>query len=292
MEQNIFENLKRINQFWQEYWSVREFYKTLEYTEYGKFLPAVNRAKKSCTSSWESIKEHFAHGSEPQKSRNQYGETDWQILEDIHLSRFACYLIVQNADSRKESVALGQKYFALQTRKQELNDLAIEDSKWKDLRDEMTKHNITLAKTADKAGVRVYGVFTNYWYMWLYNGLDAKWIHAKKWLKTSQKILDHMGSEELAANLFRTTQAEAKLNREGINGANKANDAHFEVGREVRETIKKLWGTMPEELAVSESITKVEKRLESWNQSKITEQSRSDKLIEKKDVKDCKFKNK
>lgn len=258
MEQSIFENLKKMDEFWQEYWSARELYKILEYTEYGKFLPAINRAKESCKSWWESVENHFAHVSEMVEIWS-WAKRD---IDNIYLSRYACYLIIQNADPTKESVALGQKYFATQTRKQELTDLALEDSKRKHLRDEMSKHNSTLAVTADKAGVKMYGVFTNHGYMGLYDGLDAQWIHAKKWLKKSQKILDHMWNEELAANLFRATQAEAKLKRDGIKWERNANAAHYEVGKEVRETIKKLWGTMPEELPATESILRVEKRLE------------------------------
>ncbi|MFA5917839.1 MAG: DNA damage-inducible protein D [Candidatus Gracilibacteria bacterium] len=263
MDKNIFESIKKENEFGQDYWSARELYKILEYSEYNKFLPVIEKAKIACKNSLQSEVEHFAHVSDPQKSHNQYGEIKGQILNDYKLSRYACYLIIQNANPRKEIVALGQTYFAIQTRKQEVNEQLLEDSKRKYLRDEMSQHNKSLAETADKAGVKLYGVFTNYGYMGLYNGLDAKGIHTKKQLKKSEKILDHMGSEELAANLFRATQAEAKLIRENILGEKKANQTHFEVGKEVRETIKKLGGTMPEELPTTDSIIKVEKKLKS-----------------------------
>ncbi|MDD5770412.1 MAG: DNA damage-inducible protein D, partial [Candidatus Gracilibacteria bacterium] len=206
MEQNIFENIKKINEFGQEYWSARDFYKILEYSEYNKFIPAINRAKESCKNSKNKVEDHFADVSE----MVEIGSGAKREIENIYLSRFACYLIIQNADSTKEMVALGQKYFAIQTRKQELQEQYLEDTRRKQLRDEMKKHNSSLAQTADKAGVKNYGPFTNYGYMGLYNGLDATGIHAKKGLKKSQKILEHMGSEELAANLFRATQAEAK----------------------------------------------------------------------------------
>lgn len=261
MWNNVFEEIKHINEYGNEYWSARELYKILEYSEYGKFLPVIEKAEVSCETVKESIENHFSHVREMIKIATWTVRETSREVDNVYLSRFACYLIIQNADSSKETVALWQKYFAIQTRKQEINEQLLEDSKRKQLRDEMSKHNISLAETADKAWVKYYWVFTNYWYMWLYNWLDATWIHKKKWLKKSEKILDHMSSEELAANLFRATQAEAKLKRENIYWQDKANLAHFEVWKEVRETIKKLWGTMPEELTPSDSIKKVEKRL-------------------------------
>ena len=265
MTQNIFEEIKYINEYWNEYWKAREFYKVLEYTEYNKFIPAINRAKEACKNSKQSVEDHFAHVSEMVEIWS------WakREVEDIQLSRYACYLIIQNSDSSKETVALWQTYFALQTRKQEVSEQLLEDSKRKHLRDEMSKHNTSLAETADKAGVKYYGVFTNFGYMGLYNWLDAWWIHQKKWLKKSQKILDHMSSEELAANLFRATQAEAKLKRENILWQDRANKAHFDVWTEVRQTIQKLWGTMPEELPPTDSIKKVEKRLKNSDENNI-----------------------
>lgn len=257
MGENIFENIKKINEFWKEYWSAREFYKILEYSEYSKFIPAINRAKESCKNSKNSVEDHFADVSE----MVDIGSWAKRLIENIYLSRFACYLIIQNADPTKEMVSLWQKYFAIQTRKQEIQEQYLEDTRRKQLRDEMKKHNSALAETAEKAWVQNYWTFTNFWYMGLYDWLDAKWIHSKKWLKKSQKILDHMWSEELAANLFRATQTEAKLKRESILWESKANKTHYEVWKEVRETIKKLWGTMPEELPASDSINKVEKRL-------------------------------
>ncbi len=269
MEQNIFENIKKINEFWQEYWSARDFYKILDYSEYNKFMSAINRAKESCKNSKNKIEDHFADVSE----MVEIGSWAKREIENIYLSRFACYLIIQNADSTKKMVALWQKYFAIQTRKQEIQEQYLEDTRRKQLRDEMKKHNKSLAEVADKAWVQNYGTFTNYWYMGLYNWLDATWIHAKKWLKKSQKILDHMWSEELAANLFRATQAEAKLKRENIFWEQKANKAHFEVWKEVRETIKKLWNTMPEELPASDSIVKAERILKSDESKKIDNQN-------------------
>lgn len=258
MTNNVFEEIKHINEFGNEYWSAREFFKVLDYSEYSKFLPVIEKAKIACEMSKQSVEDHFAGVSE----MVEIWSWATREIENIYLSRYACYLIIQNANPSKEVVALWQTYFALQTRKQEISEQYLEDSKRKQLRDEMSKHNKSLAETAEKAWVKMYGTFTNYGYMWLYNWLDANGIHERKWLKKSEKILDHMWSEELAANLFRATQAEAKLKREGIFWESKANKAHFEVGKEVRETIKKLWGTMPEQLPASDSIKKVEKRLE------------------------------
>lgn len=261
MTDPIFEKIKHINKYSSEYWSARELYKLLGYTEYGKFIPAIERAKKACENSSQSQSLHFAHVSEPQKSRNQYGETEGQTISDYHLSRYACYLIAQNGDPRKQEIALAQTYFAIQTRKQEMQEQLMEDGKRVTLREDMKGHNKNLIKAATEAGVMNYANFQDFGYMGLYGGMRQKDIHAKKKLKPKDGILDHMGSEELAANLFRATQTEARLKREEVCGEHKANKTHYEVGKKVRQTIHELGGTMPEKLPTPEHVRESKKRL-------------------------------
>jgi DNA-damage-inducible protein D len=265
MGNNIFEKIKRINEYQSEYWSARELAKILEYLEYRNFLAVIEKAKEACKNSGEVIHNHFVDGND----MVSIGSGAERSVDTVFLSRYACYLIIQNSDPSKEIVALGQTYFAIQTRRQEKTDQLVEDNKRLNLRDEIKKHNTSLAKTAENAGVENYGKFQNYGYKGLYGGLDANDIHGKKGLKKSQKILDHMGSEELAANLFRATQADAKLRREKIQGEMNANLTHFSVGQKVRKTIEELGGTMPEELPVADGIHKAKKRIKKMDMKKI-----------------------
>jgi DNA-damage-inducible protein D len=258
----VFEDIKKLNKIGQEYWSARELYGILDYLKWDKFLKVIDKAKQSCENSGVNSEDHFPLV----ENMVEIGSGAKRNIGDIHLSRYACYLIIQNADPSQEVVALGQTYFAAQTRKQEISDssfeeLGTEEDKRIFLRNEMKEHNKQLADAAKKAGVIKpweYAVFQNHGYMGLYNGLGAKEIQTKKGLKKSQNILDHMGSTELAANLFRATQTEEKLRREKIKGKDNANKTHYEVGKKVRQTIKELGGTMPEELPVEESIKKLE----------------------------------
>jgi DNA-damage-inducible protein D len=191
----------------------------------------------------------------------EIGKGGQRPVKTVLMSRYACYLAIQNADPKKEIVAQGQTYFAIQTRRQELDDERIEEKRRVLLREEMRRHNIQLADAAKGAGVVQpidYAVFQNHGYMGLYGGLKMEDIHRRKRLKKSQKILDHMGSTELAANLFRATQAEEKLLREKVQGKDAAYRTHHEVGAKVRQTIRELGGTMPENLPVVESIKKIE----------------------------------
>ena len=264
----LFESIKEIDENGNEYWGARKLAKVLEYSEFRHFLPVVERAKEACNNSGHSVADHF----EDYLEEIEHGKGAKQKYDSVKLSRYACYLIVQNADPSKEVVAQGQTYFAVQTRLQEIrqmeeyNRLASEDEKRLFLRDEMKRHNIQLADAAKGAGVIEpldYSIFQNHGYMGLYGGLDAKGIHKNKGLKKSQNILDHMGSTELAANLFRATQTEEKLRRDNIKGKQQANKTHFDIGEKVRKTIEDIGGTMPEDLPVADSIKKLEKEKES-----------------------------
>lgn len=247
-----FEDLRRIDESGNEYWSARELFPVLEYSRWEKFRPLVEKAKIACETAGAKASDHF----HLEVKMIDLAKGAKREIEDFRLSRYACYLIVQNGDSSKPAIALGQTYFAIQTRRQELADDAAfnalsEEDRRLFLRREMREHNKTLVETAKRAGVRTeldYAIFQNHGYKGLYGGLDAKAIHSRKGLKKNQKILDHMGSTELAANLFRATQAEEKIRRENIDGKARANAAHYEVGKKVRETIKELGGTLPEDL--------------------------------------------
>jgi DNA-damage-inducible protein D len=264
MKENIFEKIKRVDENGAEYWSSRELAKVLEYTDYRNFLTAVNKAKIACDNSGEVIHNHFVDTNE----MVQIGSGAEKPIETIYLSRYACYLIVQNSDPTKVVVAKGQTYFAIQTRRQENTDNLIEDNNRVFLRGEMKKHNISLLKTASVAGVESFAIFQNAGYKGLYNGLTMQDIHTKKKLKKSQKILDHMNSEELAANLFRATQTDAKIKRENIKGQGNANLAHYEVGQKVRNTIASLGGTMPENLPTPDSVSKAQTRIKISGKTK------------------------
>lgn len=260
---NIFESIKHLNENGQEFWYARELQRILEYTEWRNFNIIIDKAKDACKASGLPINDYFVDVNKIV----HLGVADRKI-QDIVLSRYACYLIVMNGDPRKEVIALGQTYFAVKTREQELaenfNNLT-EDEKRLSTRSELTKHNKSLAEAAQNAGITTsldYAIFQNMGYQGLYGGLTAKDIHQRKGLKKSQQILDHMGSTELAANLFRATQTDEKLRKENITDKGLANQTHYDVGNEVRQTIKRLGGTMPEDLPTPEkSIKKIEKEL-------------------------------
>ncbi len=264
MKENIFEIIKRLDDDGKEYWSSRDLAKALEYTDYRNFFGVIDKAKIACENSKEVIHNHFVEANE----MVQIGSGAERPTDTVFLSRYACYLIVQNSDPVKVIVAKGQTYFAIQTRRQEKTETLIEDNKRVFLREEMKKHNTSLMKTASTAGVESFAIFQNSGYKGLYGGLTMHDIHAKKKLKKSQKILDHMNSEELAANLFRATQTDAKIKRENIEGQGEANLAHFNVGQKVRNTITSLGGTMPEKLPTPDAIGKVKTRIKKSGKTK------------------------
>lgn len=265
--QSPFERIRRTNSAGREFWSSRDFAQVLGYADYRNFEQVVQKARTACFNSAHRIEDHFVEITE----LIEVGKGAQRPVRTTLLSRYACYLVVQNADPAKEIVALGQTYFAIQTRRQELTDQATEADRRLLLREEMKLHNVKLAGAAKDAGVVEpidYAIFQNHGYMGLYGGLDMRDIHRRKGLKKSQQILDHMGSTELAANLFRATQTEEKLRREQIKGKARANQTHREVGAKVRQTIKELGGTMPENLPAAESI----KKLESQRRKKLKKQ--------------------
>ena len=248
--QQTFENIKHFDENGNEFWYARELQKAFEYTEYGKFLPVIEKAIEACRKTGFDEGNHFAHVSEMVR----IGSGAERKMDSYKLSRYACYLIVMNGDPRKEVIALGQTYFAVKTRQKEISDTMSqlsEDEKRLAIRDEVTIRNKFLASSAKAAGVETpvdYAVFQNRGYQGLYNGLGMKDIHKRKGLKKNEQILDHMGATELAANLFRITQTDDKLRRENIKGKELANETHFAVGKKVRQTIAELGGTMPENL--------------------------------------------
>lgn len=262
--QNHFEAIRHTRDDGSEYWLARELAPILDYAQYRNFLPVIEKAREACQHSGHATPDHFADI----RKMVDIGSGAQRPVDDVELSRYACYLIVQNGDPGKPVIAHGQTYFALQTRRQELSDAAqfqhlSEDERRLAIRNELSEHNKALSAAAKAAGVETsldYAVFQDHGYKGLYGGLGAKDIHARKGLKKSHKILDHMGSTELAANLFRATQAEEKLKRDGVQGKAQANKLHHAVGAKVRQTIKDLGGTLPEHLPTPDkSIQQIER---------------------------------
>jgi DNA-damage-inducible protein D len=259
-QHQTFEELKQFSSEGSEFWSARDLAPLLEYKDWRNFQNVISKAMQACEASEHALFDHFVESTK----MVVLGSGSQRELEDIQLSRYACYLIVQNADPSKPVIAAGQTYFAVQTRRQELAD----DSQFQQLKEEqqrlflraeMREHNKQLVETAQQAGVETnldFAIFQNHGYKGLYGGLDQKGIHQHKELKKSQKILDHMGSTELAANLFRATQAEEKLRRDKVQNKRQANQTHYEVGQKVRQTIAELGGTMPENLPTPEKSIK------------------------------------
>ena len=259
-EYRRFEDIKHVREDGTEYWSARELAPALEYTQWRNFSKVIGRAMIACENSGHSVLDDFAEVSKIVNA----GATS-KPVKDYELSRYACYLIVQNGDPRKEVIALGQTYFAIQTYRQEVADhfnQLDEDRRRLVVRGDIKQWNQLLAETAHDAGVisnEEFAIFQNAGYMGLYGGLDVDDIHSRKKLEVGQKILDYMGSTELIANLFRISQTEEKLRKDRVKGAEAATSIHYNVGKEVRTAIKKIGGTMPEDLPTPEkSIQQIE----------------------------------
>ncbi len=279
-----FEAIREVAEDGSEYWSARDLSKILGYTEWRNFTTAIEKAKEACENSGQAVSDHFVETNKMVR----LGSGGQRKLEDYQLSRYACYLLIQNADPSKPIVALGQTYFAVQTRRQELADelIALPEDQLRLLRRaQMTIYNSQLAEAAQQTGViesKDFAIFQDHGYMGLYGGLKAKDIHARKGLKKSQEILDYMGSDELAANIFRASQTKQKLEREQVQGKEKANQTHFEVGKKVRQTIEELGGTLPEDLpTATKSIQQLQreehKQLEQRPQPSLFDQGEPEK---------------
>ena len=255
-----FENIKHIDEYGVEFWYARELMPILQYSNWQNFEKIIDKAKISCQNSNISVFEHFTDVSKLSKRANN-AEVE---IKDYELTRYACYLIAQNGDSRKKVIALAQTYFAVQTRKQEISEkeysLLTEDEKRFYQRNLTRKGNYSLNQTAKKAGVKNFDKFHNSGYKGLYNGETADDIARRKGVRYREDILDNMGSEELAANLFRITQTESRLKRDKVDTERKACDTHNKIGKIVRKAIKEAGGTMPEDLPTpKKSLKQLEK---------------------------------
>ena len=261
---SIFENIKHIDEKDHEYWSARELMPLFKYSKWENFHKVIKQAMVSCNNSKNNINEHFPEI----KKVLTVGNGAKQKVKDYKLSRYACYLIAQNADSRKEVVALAQTYFAIQTRKQELleqNYDIFTENKKRIFNRNLTKNgNYELNQTASKAGVKNFAKFHNEGYKGLYNGETADVIFKRKNLRYREDILDDMCSEELADNLFRIVQTESKIRNENIIGEENCNKTHYNTGVAVRNFIKRQGSTLPENLPTpNKSLKEIENKKES-----------------------------
>lgn len=272
-----FESIKHVREDGSEFWSARELAIALEYVQWRNFTKVIERAMIACENSGHSVSNDFAEVSKIVEA----GATT-KPKKDYELTRYACYLIVQNGDPRKEVIALGQTYFAIQTYRQELADhynQLDEDKRRLVVRGDIKQWNQLLVETAHDAGVitnEEFAIFQNAGYMGLYGGLDVDDIHARKKLTASQKILDYMGSTELIANLFRISQTEEKLRKDNIKGADVATSVHYNVGREVRNAIEKIGGTMPEDLPTPEKSIQ---QIENEQMERLREKAKKGKIM-------------
>lgn len=262
--EKMFENIKHIDEVGNEYWHARELAKVLEYKDWRNFLKVLNKAKKTCINSGFNEKEQLVEINKLSKRSNNAITN----IQDYKLSRYACYLIAQNGDSRKKTIALAQTYFAIQTRKQELSEkeysMLTEDEKRFYQRNLTRKGNYSLNKVARNVGVRNFDKFHNAGYKGLYNGETANDIAKRKKLRYREDILDNMNEDELVANLFRINQTKQKLLKDKVQGENNASDIHYEVGKKVRKAIKDIGGTMPEDMPTpNKSLKELEKEIKN-----------------------------
>lgn len=280
-DESIFESTKQMNEYGEEFWYARDLKEILKYDSFAEFESVIEKAKIACANSGYQPNEHFYRTTK----KVQLKEGIYEEQEDVMLSRYACYLIVINADPHKEVVALGQTYFAVQARQKQLREKFEElDENRKRLliREELKEHNKRLSRAAKKAGVESgadFALFQNHGYQGLYGGLSAKDIKKRKGIDKNEQILDYMGSTELAANLFRATQTEEKLRRDEIKSKEEANKTHYNVGKKVRQTIQDIGGIMPEHLSTpKKSIQQIER--EEKKKQSILKDSKKKKGIE------------
>ena len=257
---NTFDDIKHIDEFGREYWSARELQIVLGYKEWRKFNAVIIKAQEACNHSNNMSFDHFVGADK----MVQIGSDTTRKVDDYKLSRYACYLIAQNGDPRKEAIALAQTYFAIQTRRQELSEKAYseltEDEKRFYQRDLTRKGNYSLNQAAKNAGVKNFDRFHNAGYKGLYNGETANDIAKRKGLRYREDILDNMGSDELIANLFRISQTEQRLKKDKVDNEHIANETHYNIGKIVRNAIKEAGGTMPEDLPTPDkSLKELEK---------------------------------
>jgi len=256
-----FEALKKANQHGAEYWSARDLQPLLGYSQWRRFEHAIERAVTSCRQSGNDPDHHFAGAGK----MVDLGSSSTRKVADYHLSRFACYLIAQNGDPRKPEIALAQKYFAVQARRQELSDQLVADIERLELRKHTGEEFKALSGAAQQAGVqhKMFGVFHDAGYKGLYGGLGRDAIKTRKGIPEKENLLDRMNPTELAANQFRMTQTRDKLARERIHEDQQAIRTHEQVGKEVRDAIKRIGGDLPEQIPAAEHIKEVEKRIKT-----------------------------
>ncbi len=261
MGNKSFEDLKKVNEYGAEYWSAREIQPLLGYSQWRRFEDAIKRAATSCKNSGNEPSYHFAGAGKPIEG----GKGAVQLVNDYHLSRFACYLIAQNGDPRKPEIANAQKYFAIQARRQEISDAIAADIERLELRKQTAEEFKALSGAARDAGVhdKMFGVFHDAGYKGMYGGLGRDAIKKHKGIAEKENLMDRMDTTELAANQFRMTQTRDKLAREQVKDQQSAIKTHESVGKEVREAIKRIGGTLPEELPTAEHIKQVEKRVKN-----------------------------